>query len=280
MRNEMNTMNISVVIPMYNSKDTIINTLNSVKNQTAIEQILEVIVVNDGSTDNSLDIVKEYIENNKNIPIVIIDKSNGGVSAARNIGMKAAKGDWIALLDSDDEWLPKKIEIQIGIIQEHQEIDFLGGDIDDKGLKILFKRIHGLYKANVNDLCLKMFPQTSVAIFKRSIFKEIGGYDENQSYAEDGNYFLKICAYYNYYHLPIKMVYYGGGKPGFGFSGLSANLEKMYQGSIKNINELKRDSLITRGFYVFLRIFYWAKYIRRIIITKSKKNNQIGKKGQ
>lgn len=268
MAKKINSMNISVVIPMFNSKDTIINTLNSVKNQTAVQQITEIIIVNDGSTDNSLNVVKKYIGDNENMPIVIIDKPNGGVSAARNTGMKAAKGDWIALLDSDDEWLPKKTEIQVETINDNPEIDFLGGDIDDRGLKILWKKINGLYKADVKDVCLKMFPQTSVAIFKRSIFEEIGGYDESQSYAEDGNYFLKICAHYNYYHLPVQMVCYGGGKPAFGFSGLSANLKKMYEGNIKNIKELKRDSIISVKFYMFLRVFYWMKYARRIIITK------------
>ena len=266
---KLQLMKISVVIPMYNSERTIISTLDSIKNQTAFEQILEVRVINDGSTDDSLNLVKKYIEDNKKMPIIVIDKPNGGVSSARNVGMKEAKGEWIALLDSDDEWLPKKIEVQIKTINENPEIDFLGGDIDNRGLKILWKKIKGLYKANVKDICLKMFPQTSVAIFKRNIFDEIGGYDENQSYAEDGNYFLKICSQYNYYHLPVEMVYYGSGKPGFGFSGLSANLKKMYEGNIKNIKELKSDSIISGKFYVFLRAFYWMKHIRRILITKN-----------
>lgn len=274
MSKELGLKKISVVIPMYNSKDTIISTLDSIKYQTALNQILEIIVVNDGSTDNSLFLLNKYIEQNIELPIVVIDKENGGVSSARNIGMKKAKGEWIALLDSDDEWLPKKIEIQMKTIQEHSEIDFLGGDIDDRGLKILWKRINGLYKANVKDLCLKMFPQTSVAIFRKRIFREIGGYDENQSYAEDGNYFLKICTKYNYYHLPVQMICYGGGKPGFGFSGLSANLKKMYEGNIKNIKELKRDSIINLRFYLFLRGFYCANYIRRIMISEMRKRDK------
>ncbi|WP_339266770.1 glycosyltransferase family A protein [Paenibacillus sp. FSL R5-0470] len=261
-------MKISVVIPMYNSNETIINTLDSIKNQTAFKYILEILVINDGSTDNSLNLVERYAEENSGMPIILIDKPNGGVSTARNIGMKEAKGEWIALLDSDDDWLPEKIEIQMNTIQKHPEIDFLGGDIDDKGLKILWRRIKGLYKANVNDICIKMFPQTSVAIFKRSIFEQIGGYDETQQYAEDGNYFLKICANYNYYHLPVRMVYYGGGKPAFGFSGLSSNLKKMHEGNIKNIKELKTDNYIGLNFYVILRLFYHLKYIRRILITK------------
>jgi len=252
MLKELGLNKISVVIPMYNSKNTIIRTLNSIKNQTAFNQITEVIIVNDGSTDNSLDLVKDYNEKNGQMPLVIIDKPNGGVSSARNSGMTAAKGDWIALLDSDDEWLYDKIAVQTKTLKEHPKIDFLGGDINDRGLKILWKQINGLYKANIKDVCLKMFPQTSTVIFKRSIFEQIGGYDENQNYAEDANYFLKICTHYNYYHLPVKMVDYGAGKPGFGFSGLSANLKKMYEGNIK----------------MFLRVFYWLKYIRRIIITK------------
>ena len=268
MAKERGLITISVIIPMYNSKDSIISTLNSIKNQTAFEYILEIIVINDGSTDNSLDLVNEYIDANKEMEIVVIDKPNGGVSSARNKGMKVARGEWIALLDSDDDWLPEKIEIQMKTIQEKPDIDFLGGDINGNGLKILWKQINGLYKASVKDLCLRMFPQTSVAIFKRRIFEEIGGYDEKQSYGEDGNYFFKICAHYNYYHLPIPMVYYGGGKTGFGFSGLSANLNKMYEGNIKNIKELKRDLIISDGFYLFLRSFYWVKYIRRILITK------------
>src|SRR5665648_285464 len=90
---------------MYNSKATIISTLDSIKNQTAFEQIIEIIIINDGSTDDSLNLVEKYIEDNQNMPILIINMPNGGVSSARNAGMKAAKGEWIALLDSDDEWV-------------------------------------------------------------------------------------------------------------------------------------------------------------------------------
>lgn len=261
-------MMISVVIPMYNSKDTIHRTLESIKNQTALNQLCEIIVVNDGSSDNSFDIVKNYVEANIELPIVVIDKPNGGVSSARNAGMKFAKGDWIALLDADDEWLPNKIEIQINTIKSNLDIDFLGGDIDDNGLKILWRRIDGLYKADIKDICLRTFPYTSTAIFKKSIFEQLGGYDESQSYSEDANYFLKICSKFNYFHLPCKMVCYDGGKQGSGIRGLSAKLKMMYKGNLKNIDELKRDTLISSSFYAFLRVFYWAKYIRRIFLTK------------
>ena len=258
-------MKISVVIPMYNSRDTIIKSLDSIKYQTALDKIFEIIVVNDGSTDDSLEIVKKYKELNPSLTIIIIDKHNGGVSVARNEGMKIAKGDWIALLDSDDEWLPNKIEYQCDIINNNTEIDFLGGGFDYADLRILFRKIKGLYKANINDLCVKFFPSQSTAIFKKRIFEEIGGFDENQRYAEEGSYFMKICLNYNYFFVPEVFAFSTTSKPCFGYSGLSGNLRKMYEGNLKNIKELRDKKIIGANFYVFLRYFYWLKYLRRII---------------
>lgn len=182
-------MNFSVIIPMYNSENTITKTLDSVKEQTAYDRILEIIVVNDGSTDNSLNIVKEYILYNDDLPIILIDKLNGGVSSARNAGMRISRGEWIALLDSDDEWLSNKIEIQLKTIEKNPDIDFLGGNSNGLSLRIIFKKIDNLYKASVKDLCLKSFPVTPAAVFRRRIIDEIGYFDEEQKYAEDGNYF-------------------------------------------------------------------------------------------
>ena len=263
--------NISVVIPMYNSENTIIRTLESVRNQTAFELILEIIVVDDGSTDDSFIVVNNYANAHKEMPIIIIKKENRGVSSARNEGMKVAKGEYIALLDADDEWLPNKLEIQMKTMKKYPEIDFLGGDSNGVNLRILFKRVDTLYKASIKDLCLKFFPVTPTAIFKKKIIGRIGYFDENQKFAEDGNYFLKICANFNYYHLPIQMAICGGSKPPFGYNGLSANLKGMYEGNIKNIKELKNNGLISNRFYLFIRFFYWIKYLRRIIIVTFRK---------
>jgi len=268
MPNQLELNKISVVIPMYNSENTIIHALESVRNQATFYLISEIIIVNDGSTDSSFNLVQEYANIHKEMPIKMINKENGGVSSARNSGMKEANCEYIALLDSDDEWVPKKIEIQMETMKEHPEIDFLGGNYNGVNLQILFKKVDKLYKASVKDICLKNFPATSSVIFKRKIIKCIGYFDENQKFAEDANYFLKICSHYNYYHLPVQMVIYGSGKPTFGYSGLSANLKGMHNGTIKNIKELKENSIISNNFYLFLHVFYWAKYIRRIVISK------------
>jgi glycosyltransferase involved in cell wall biosynthesis len=255
---------------MYNSESTIINSLNSVLNQTAIKFIIEVIVINDGSKDNSLKIVQDYADKNKQFPVIVINKSNGGVSSARNLGLSLAKGNWIALLDSDDEWLPKKIEYQFDLIKKVPDIFFLGGPFNNKKLKIFCREIKGLYKAKVSDICIKNFPQPSTVIFKKSIFYEIGGFDENQRYAEDGNFFVKICSKYNLYYDSKLLIRYDNGKRGYGQRGLSGDLKKMHIGNLKNLKEFRDKNIISKHFYVFLKYFYIAKYIRRIVVSKLK----------
>ena len=108
-------MNISVVIPTYNRKHTLPRAIASVLNQTL--QPTEIIMVDDGSTDGTADWIQETYPR-----INPIRQSNKGVSAARNIGIKSAKCDWIALLDSDDEWLPDKLERQVEAFNQNPGI--------------------------------------------------------------------------------------------------------------------------------------------------------------
>ena len=94
---------ISVVIPAYNAESTIVDCINSVLRQTRVDLVDEILVVDDGSLDNTVKYIRDEIDSNI---VRIISKENGGVSTARNAGIKNAKGKWIALLDSDDVWKP------------------------------------------------------------------------------------------------------------------------------------------------------------------------------
>lgn len=257
---------ISVIVPMFNNENTIVRALNSIKNQTALHYILEIIVINDGSKDNSLKVVKDYSKQNKYLPLKIIDKENGGASSARNAGMRIAKADYIAFLDSDDVWLSGKIEKQIEVLKKNPDIYFLGCHIAEKPFRILFKKIDYLYRAKLADICLRNFPCTPTVIFKRSAISKIGYFDESQKYCEDINYFQKFCVHFNYYFLPEKLVEIGIDKPYFGAVGLTSNFKEMYKGSVKNIKDLYSDRIISNYFYIFLRVFYWVKYIRRLLI--------------
>ena len=114
---------ISVIIPVYNAEKSIEKSLISIKNQTW-EGVFEIILVNDGSSDRSKTIIENYQQNHQDQNIILINQENRGVSKARNAAMKIAQGDYIALLDSDDEWLPEKTEKQMKFL-ENQNIDFI-----------------------------------------------------------------------------------------------------------------------------------------------------------
>ena len=107
--------------------------------------------------------------------------------------MKIAQGDYIALLDSDDEWLPEKTEKQMKFL-ENQNIDFITSLWNNENITFPYK-LHPpnkLVKITLKKLLFQITRQTSTAIFKRKIFENTGFFDENQNYSEDANYWMRI----------------------------------------------------------------------------------------
>lgn len=260
---------ISVVIPTYNRQIKIIRALESVFNQTRFDLIGEIIIVDDGSQDDTLSLLEVYKNNHNSIEITIISQSNQGASSARNRGIETARYEYIALLDSDDEWMPEKTEKQMKIFLNHPDAGLVGGNNSEKNMRILGRQITSLHKASLKELCLKFFPVTPSVILKKSIFDEIGGFDETIYCYEDCDYFQRICAAgYGYYYLPEQVVICDRGKRMFGQEGLSANLEQSYKDSIISIKKLLKASDISITFYAFLRFLYLIKHIRRKIISK------------
>lgn len=260
-------MKISVIIPVYNSSKTIGNTLNSIKNQTFLP--FEVIIIDDGSTDNSVDVIFDFINSNITLDIQLIKKENGGVSSARNAGIRIAQGDWIALLDSDDEWLPNKLERQIEVINKNSEIDFLGTNRNGECFEtILWKKLSHLTKISPKLLMVKFIFVVPTIIFKKEIISTIGYFDETQKYAEEGNYFIRITQKFNCFLLNESLVITGGGKDHYGHSGLSGNLKEMEKGELRNIKYAYNLGIVNYFQYVILVVFSVFKYIRRLIIVK------------
>ena len=159
---------ISVIIPMYNSKDTIKSAIESVLNQTYKEPI-EIIVVNDGSKDGCEKIVEKMIINNQtNRTIKLINKPNGGVSSARNRGIKEANGEYIAFLDSDDMWHPQKLELVLEALID-DSIKFLGHRYTlENNFNQTFK-FKETVKISFFKLLLKNIAQTSCILKKKNI---------------------------------------------------------------------------------------------------------------
>jgi glycosyltransferase involved in cell wall biosynthesis len=201
------TMNISVVIPTYNRKHTLPRAIASVLNQTL--QPTEIIMVDDGSTDGTADWIQETYPR-----INPIRQSNKGVSAARNIGIKYAKCDWIALLDSDDEWLPDKLERQVEAFNQNPGIKLCHTEEIwiRNGVRVNQKKKHQKYGGHIFEKCLDMCRiSPSSAIFHQSLLDDVGYFDEAFSVCEDYDLWLRITAEYPVLFLDEPLIKkYGG----------------------------------------------------------------------
>lgn len=258
---------ISVIIPVYNAEKSIEKSLISIKNQTWNGDF-EILIVNDGSTDKSVEIIQNYQQQNPDQNITLIHQKNGGVSLARNTAMKIANGKFIAFLDSDDEWLPQKTEKQIQFFEDKNlKIDFLTSLWNEEKISFPYSADENkLVEISLIKLLLKITGQTSTAIFRREILENTGFFDETQRYSEDANYWMRISEKNKMFLLPEKLVIAGNGKKSFGNSGLSANLLEMEKGIQKNIREMYQTNRINLPEYLFYfvisKLKYWVRPFR------------------
>lgn len=181
---------ISVVVPLYNKEDRISQCLQSVLQQTI--EPSEIIIVNDGSTDNSLKIAKTTMDGYKG-QYTIIDQDNQGVSVARNTGIQASKSDFVALLDADDEWYSLFIEKAIALINNYPDADLycFAHNVYDPNIGLLRPKqgLPSKFRGYVNDFfesSLQGYVAKSSKVFirKEALFN-IGGFPENAKVCED-----------------------------------------------------------------------------------------------
>ena len=260
---------VSVIIPAYNSSATITRALDSVKNQT-YKGSVEIIVINDGSSDSTKEILETYQLQNPTVSLKFLNQQNGGVSKARNAGLEIARGDYIAFLDSDDEWKEEKITEQINIFEKlGDEIDFLATAFEEVYLKNVKDK--DVVKIKFTDLIFKNYFQPSTVMMKKKILHDVGFFREDQKYAEEGNYFMRIAYEFNCYFLNSKLIKYGAGKSGFGESGLSANLKEMERGELMNLKFIYNNKMISFPIFLIAYAFSLVKYVRRILMVKFRK---------
>ena len=164
--------------------------LDSVLQQTLPAR--EIIVIDDGSSDGTAELVRRHYPQVK-----LLQQRNLGVSAARNRGIERASGDWIALLDSDDRWLPAKLEAQCALIAQHpghrlchtEEIWIRNGRRVNQMDK--HRKSGGHIYSNCLPLCVI---SPSAALIRRSLLEECGLFDESLPACEDYDLWLRICA--------------------------------------------------------------------------------------
>ena len=198
---------ISVVIPVYNREQSIRRAIDSVLGQELLPD--EIIVVDDGSTDRTPEILSSYLPK-----IQIVRQENRGVSAARNRGIKAANGEWIAFLDSDDEWLPDKLIKQISCYGLHPNMRIFQTEERwiRNNIRVNPGKKYSKKSGNIFNECLKTcIVGPSTVICKASLLEEMGGFDEKLPVCEDYDLWIRVAAKYPIPLLPEALtVKYGG----------------------------------------------------------------------
>jgi glycosyltransferase involved in cell wall biosynthesis len=171
-------------MPAYNSSKFIERALTSIEEQTYNNY--EVIVVDDGSVDNTVEVIE-----NHSLPVKLIKQSNAGASAARNKGMQFATGKYIAFLDSDDEWLPNKLEVQYNLMENNSH--WLASYTKERQNKVnASKKEYSKEDKNLKDIFNYPYLTTSTVMVKTDTIQHIQGFDETLNTAEDIDLYLKI----------------------------------------------------------------------------------------
>lgn len=203
----------SIVIPLYNKAHTIIRTLNSVFNQTFKD--FEIIIINDGSTDDGVDVVKKFTKDSR---IKIINQSNQGVSAARNNGVSHAKYEYIAFLDGDDEWFPQYLSKINAAVESFPAAGMIccAGYMKDMNGEAL--RIANKYKGKT--LAIEyfenphVFSHISATVIKKQTFNKTQGFPVGMRKNEDFTLMFSVAVQDTVVYCGEPLSIYWGGVPG------------------------------------------------------------------
>ena len=202
-------MLIDIIIPSFNRASILDRAIQSVLNQS--HQHFRLFVIDDGSTDRTDLVMAKYAQDEK---IFYLKQPNKGVSSARNFGIKTSSADWIAFLDSDDEWLPQKLATQVKFIKDNPDLRFVHSDEIwiRHGVRVNPKKKFD--KSNVDifkrslELCL-ISPST--VMMKRELSSQYGHFDESFTICEDYDLWLKILAREEVGHISEDLIRkYGG----------------------------------------------------------------------
>ncbi|MDD8020841.1 MAG: glycosyltransferase [Acidobacteriota bacterium] len=206
---------VSAIIVTYNRQQFLAEAIDSVLAQTYFiknPQDWELLIIDDGSTDQTESFLAGYLQT---VPNLHYDhQTHRGVSPARNRGLALARGEFIAFLDSDDLWLPSKMEVQMNYLGVFPSAPFcLAEEIwIRRGKRVNQARKHqkssGFILEKTLSLCLLSL---SSAVFRRQLFEDIGTFDEALPVAEDYDLGIRIALRYPYYYLSSPLIIKRGG---------------------------------------------------------------------
>ena len=204
------TLKVSVVIPVYNRPDLLQRAVSSVSRQSFAP--FEILVVDDGSTP----VVGSLKDFNSIHVRILRNEQNQGVSAARNLGIREANGEWIALLDSDDEWMEDKLQKQVHHIEQYKGLHAIhtGEKWIRNGNEVIPPAYLNKSPENLWERSLQhcLICPSSVLLHK-SIFETVGLFNENLAVCEDYEFWLRLLLHEEIGLLPEKLVIKHGGHP-------------------------------------------------------------------
>jgi hypothetical protein len=256
---------VSVIVPAYNIGSYIKKALISLDNQSF--QDFEVLIVDDGSCDDTVEQVKSFCQRDRRFRL--LQKQNGGLSSARNYGMRHACGEYIALLDGDDIYKQDKLANHVSRLDRQPEVGVVYSASqamrDDGGVTPI--RLSGRPVSRdplLALLCKNFVGHGSNAVFRRSLIEEVGEFDESLPSSEDVDYWLRIAATRRWqFYLEKQVLCCYRVRP----SGLSFNVQKMQQCNERVIEkacqlapELVKPMLPTAYAYMY-------RYLARLSLT-------------
>lgn len=199
---------VSVVMPAYNSSKTIGIAIESLLGQTFINW--ELLIINDGSTDSTLDVIAKF----NDIRIRVVTQNNQGVAEARNVGLRLSRGEYIAFLDSDDLWLPEKLQAQLSIFTKSSH-----------KLGLVYTKHRGFLKSPENSFSMDVdasigyendyyrllimdYIPTLTVMIRASVVREIGYFRGDLQGTEDWDYWIRVSRVYNLLRIDRELALY------------------------------------------------------------------------
>jgi glycosyltransferase involved in cell wall biosynthesis len=221
---------VSIIIPTYNSSQTIESTIASVQQQSCTDW--ELIIIDDGSPDNTVDVIKNIDE--PRIKLFVYE--NGGVGTARNRGIAQAKGEFIAFLDADDLWTPDKLADQIEALNNHPQakVAYSWTSFIDENGEFLYFGTKLRYQGNIYEhlLLTNFLLSGSNILVRRDALQVVEGFKPDLPYAADWDFYLRLAKNFDFVVVPKYQILYrqSGGS-------MSSKIEELKQQSLQVIDE-------------------------------------------
>lgn len=255
---------VSVVLPVFNACRTepafLAAAIASVACQTYPS--VELIVVDDGSTDGSGELCRQLLDQYPYLPSTLVRTENGGQSAARNHGASLSHGELLAFLDQDDAFLPTKLAAVVPLLADGAEVVYTDADIVDEASGARVRRFHRTLgcgqphpKRSIEDvLARNAFVMPGLMTMRREVFERVGGFDPQLSGYQDDDLFVRLLEVARVRYLPQSTLVWRMHDENYSFSGRMVRSRRLYASKLLERHadqgrDRRRTRLIARRFF-------------------------------